>query len=273
MDDRDDELAAIYDVIYGEQEDVEFWLGMAAAARDGPVLELGCGTGRILLPLARAGFDVMGLDRASHMLRRCRAKLGCEPPEVRRRVQLVEADMTSFDVARRFALVTIPFAGFQHLRTVDEQLACLDRCRTHLRPYGRLVLDMPNPAPAPPSHAAWEESAQGEAAAQTVAWTAGRHVRWWGTVIAYDQVLQCNEYELTYEIIGADGAARRITERFPLRYIFRYELEHLLVRAGFRVVTLYGDHNGSPFGEGSPALIAVAALPAEHGSPSRANGE
>lgn len=257
MDDVDRELAAIYDAIYGARDDSAFWLETAAQA-GGPVLELGCGTGRLLLPLARAGREVTGLDLGAHMLARCRDKLKAEPQEVRDRVRLVMGDMTDFDLDRRFALITIPFAGFQHLRTVPQQLACLARCRAHLRPGGSLVLDLPNPDPAPPSHARSQGPSDGEATAQLVEWTAGRRIRWWGTVVAYDRVLQCNEYELTYEIIGADGGTRRISETFPLRFVFRYELEHLLVRAGFTIVALYGDYDGSPFGEESPALIVVA---------------
>ena len=78
------------------------------------------------------------------------------------------------------------------------------------------------------------------------------------TVIGYERSQQCNECEVTYEIIAADGATRRLTETISLRYMFRYELEHLLVRAGFRVVALYGDYDRSPFADGSPAMIVVA---------------
>ena len=91
-----------------------------------------------------------------------------------------------------------------------------------------------------------------------VAWTHGRRIRWWMTVTGYDRSLQCSDCEVTYEIIEADGATRRITETISLRYTFRYELEHLLVRAGFRIVALHGDYDGSPFGDESPALIVVA---------------
>jgi SAM-dependent methyltransferase len=251
------ELAAIYDAVYGVRDDTGFWLAVAAGV-DGPVLELGCGTGRVLIPLARAGHEVTGLDLAPHMIERARAKLRAESPEVRGRLRLVVGDMTSFDLGSRFALITIPFAGFQHLRTVEQQLACLDCCRCHLLSRGKLVLDLPNPDPAPPSHAQDQGPTDGEATAQVVDWTDGRRVRWWGTVVAYDRLLQCNEYELTYEIIGPDATTRRLTERFPLRYIFRYELEHLLVRAGFDLAFLYGDYDRSAFGEESPALIAVA---------------
>ncbi len=191
------------------------------------------------------------------MLERCRAKLESEPPEVRARVRLVAADMTSFDLGRRFAAITCPFGGFQQLRTVEQQLACLERCRAHLLPRGTLVLDLPNPDPAPAAYAR-DEPAEGEAAAEVLDWTGGRRIRWWMTVIGYDRSQQWNECEVTYEIVEAGGATRRATETISLRYIFRYELEHLLVRAGFRIVALYGDYDRSPFADASPAMIAVA---------------
>jgi SAM-dependent methyltransferase len=251
------ELAAIYDAIYADRDDAGFWQAMVAAAGAGPILELGCGTGRVLLPLARAGFEITGLDLSPQMLERCRAKLQAELPEVRERVRLLAADMTSFDAGRRFAAILCPFAGFQQLRTVEQQLACLDLCRTHLLPHGRLVLDLPNPDPAPAEYAR-DEPGDGEVTAQLVDWTEGRRIRWWMTVIGYDRLQQCNECEVTYEIIEADGAMHRVSETLSLRYTFRYELEHLLFRAGFRVVALYGDYDRSPFADGSPAMIVVA---------------
>ena len=251
-----DELAAIYDAIYGGRADTGFWWAAATAAR-GPILELGCGTGRVLLPLARDGVEITGLDLSPAMLELCRAKLQAEPPEVRARASLVAADMTSFDLGRRFAAVFCPFAGFQQLRRVDQQLACLERCRAHLIPRGKLVLDLPNPDPAPAEYAR-DDALDGEAATQEVDWTDGRRIRWWMTVVGYDRLQQCNQCEVTYEIVETDGTTRRLTETLVLRYTFRYELEHLLVRAGFRVAALYGDHDCSPFAEESPAMIFVA---------------
>ena len=250
------ELAAIYDAIWAGRDDSGFWQALAATA-GGPLLELGCGTGRVLLPLARAGHDITGLDLSAEMLERCRARLASEPPQVRDRVRLVAADMTSFHLGRRFAMVTIPFGGFQHLLSVEQQLSCLDRCRAHLLPHGRLVLDLPNTSPAPPSHVA-DGAAGEEAGAGLADWTEARRIRWWVTVTGYQRALQCNECEVTYEIIEAGGGTRRVVETVLLRYVFRFELEHLLVRAGFRIVALHGDYDGSPFGDDSPAMIAVA---------------
>jgi SAM-dependent methyltransferase len=251
------ELAVIYDAIYADRDDADFWQAMAAAAGGGPILELGCGTGRVLLPLARAGIEITGLDLSAQMLERCGAKLHTESPEVRERVRLLAADMTSFDLGRRYAAIICPFAGFQQLRTVEQQLACLERCRTHLLSHGTLVLDLPNPDPAPAEYAR-DEPGEGEATAQLVEWTEGRWIRWWMTVVGYDRLQQVNECEVTYEIIAADGAMRRMSETLFLRYTFRYELEHLLVRAGFRIVALYGDYDRSSFVDESPAMIVVA---------------
>ena len=256
-DRRASELAAIYDAVYAGRDDTAFWQTMAAAADGGPILELGCGTGRVLVPLARAGVEITGLDLSAEMLERCRARIAGEPPEVRERVQLVAADMTTFDLGRRFASIICPFAGFQQLLTVDQQLGCLERCRAHLLPRGRLVLDLPNPDPAPAEYAR-DGLGNEEPAVQLVDWTDGRRIRWWMTVIGYDRALQCNECEVTYEIVEADKVTRRLTETIFLRYTFRYELEHLLFRAGFRLAALYGDYDCSPLGDESPALIVVA---------------
>jgi len=253
---RSGELTAIYDAIYADRDDIGFWRALTASP-GGPVLELGCGTGRVLLPLARAGVEITGLDLSAQMLARCRAGLRLETPEVRDRVRLVAADMTSFDLGRRFAAIICPFGGFQQLRTVEQQLACLERCRGHLLPDGRLVLDLPNPDPAPSPYAR-DEAVEGEDAAQLCDWTDGRRIRWWMTVTGYDRSQQWTECEVTYEISEADGTTRRVAETLGLRYIFRYELEHLLVRSGYRLVALYGDYDRSPFADGSPAMIAVA---------------
>jgi SAM-dependent methyltransferase len=247
------ELAEIYDAVYAGRDDHAFWA--ALAPDDGAILELACGTGRVLLPLARAGHEIVGLDLSAQMLARCRAALAGEAGAVRRRVELVQADMTSFDLSRRFALVTSPFRGFQHLTSVERQLACLGRCHAHLRPGGRLVLDLFNPDPS----LLYEHGgSDGEDAAETLTWTGGRTIRWWGRVTGYHRADQLNQCEMTYEITTADGAIRRVTERFPLRYLFRTEVEHLLARSGFAVVALYGDYDRSSYGDDSPELIVVA---------------
>ena len=247
------ELAEIYDAVYANRDDHAFWT--ALSPDEGAILELACGSGRVLIPLAREGHEIVGVDLSAQMLARCRAKLADEPDDVRARVRLVQADMTSFDLGRRFALVTSPFRGFQHLTSVRQQLACLGRCHAHLSPGGRLVLDLFNPDP---SLLYEHPGSGGEDIAETVAWTGGRTIRWWGRVTGFHRARQFNQCEMTYEVTEANGTTRRLTERFPMRYLFRHEIEHLLARSGFRVVSLYGDYDRSPYGDDSPELIVVA---------------
>ena len=134
-------IADLYDhvVPYRERTDVDFFVEAARDAR-GPVLEIGCGSGRVLIPCARAGVPVTGLDRSGDMLAVCRARLENEPPHVRSAVNLVQGDMRQFELGRSFALATIPFRPFQHLVTVEDQLSCLACIRRHLVDGGRLVV-------------------------------------------------------------------------------------------------------------------------------------
>jgi SAM-dependent methyltransferase len=268
MDGRDAyrtaELAEIYDAVYESVDDAGFWQAMAERSSGGPLLDLACGTGRVLLPLARAGYEIWGVDLSPHMLERCRTKLDAESPATRERVSLVLGDMTSFNLGSRFGAILCAFNSFHHLRTVEQQLACLRKCREHLLPGGVLVLDLFNPDPASPVPG--EAGSLGEAAAPEpdtnvllADWTEGRQIRRWMSSCEYDRTLQCNECEMTYEVIEADGTiSGRLVEEFPLRIIYRYELEHLLARSGLGITASYGGYDGSPFSEESLGMIVVA---------------
>src|SRR6266508_3521831 len=136
------DFGLLYDSVrlYAARQDVAFYVEEAART-GGPVLELGCGTGRILLPLARAGHTVHGLDSSRHMLARCREKVAAEPAPVRGRITLHEGDVRAFDLGQGavFPLVIAPFRVFQHMITIDDQLACLAAVARHLAPGGRFI--------------------------------------------------------------------------------------------------------------------------------------
>ena len=139
-------VAQFYDHVYGpkERKDVDFYVDLAKETT-GSVLELGCGTGRVLLPTARAGFDVTGIDLSEDMLEVLQTKLVDEPEDVQQRVRIVRADIRDFALGARFELVTVPFRPFQHLISIDDQLACLSCAHRHLEPGGRLALDVFDP--------------------------------------------------------------------------------------------------------------------------------
>lgn len=260
---RDDYCAELYDSVplYLHRADVSFYVEEALAAeRCKPpdataVLELGCGSGRVLLSVARAGASIVGLDRSASMLARCRAKLSAEPPEVQRRARLLAGDMRRFDLPQKFALVTTPFRSFQHLLRVEEQLACLECVRRHLLPGGRLILDVFHVNPAALSDPVWlrEQEDTPETPLPD-----GRTLRRTHRVLAFHRAEQYNEIELCYYLRQPDGRTEIHREQFALRYFFRYELEHLLARCGFRVTALYGDYDRRPFRDDSPEMITVA---------------
>src|SRR5262249_30840191 len=108
--------ADFYDYVeaYRTRPDVGYFVDVVRET-DGLVLELGCGTGRVLIPTARAGIEIVGLDRSPQMLAVCGRKLQEEPAGIQSRVQLRQGDMRQFELSRQFRLVTIPFHPFQHL--------------------------------------------------------------------------------------------------------------------------------------------------------------
>jgi SAM-dependent methyltransferase len=250
-------VAELYDHIvpYGERQDVDFFVEAAKESR-GPTLEIGCGTGRVLIPTAQAGVEIVGLDLSTHMLKICRERLLRETPDVQSRARLVEADMRDFALPDTFGLVTTPFRPFQHLTTVDDQLRCLRSIHRHLRESGRLILDVFNP-----SLEFLTRNDTGQEAGEEPAFTTpdGRKVVRKRRIASRDMANQVNHVELIYYVTHPDGREERLVHAFAMRYLFRFEVEHLLGRCGFDVEHVYADFDKTPFGSKYPGeLIFVA---------------
>jgi len=252
-------IAEYYDHvgIYRDRPDIDFWVDAAREAGS-PVLELGCGSGRVLIPTARAGIEIVGLDASPSMLATCRARLGDEPPEVRARATLVEGDMRNFDLGRRFTLVTLPFRPFQHLETVEDQLACLASVRRSLLPGGRLIFDLFNPSLEGLTQPVGVESLP----ESEFTMPDGRRVARRFCITSQDRAAQVNQVQLIYDVIHPDGRNERQIQAIAMRYLFRYEAEHLLVRAGFKVLALYSGYDKRPFGAVYPGDLIFVAEPA-----------
>jgi SAM-dependent methyltransferase len=250
-------IAEFYDHIgrYRDRPDVAFFVDAAVKA-GGPVLEVGCGTGRVLIPTARAGVEIVGLDLSEHMLTVCRRQLREEPEPVRSKVWLAQGDMRRFELGRTFALATIPFRPFQHLLTVEDQLSCLESVRRHLVSRGGLVLDLFNP-----SLDALVNGPLGEEHAEEPEFTTpdGRRVVRRHKTVAYDRFNQIGDYELIYYVDHPDGRKERLVHSFRMRYLFRFETEHLLARAGFVVEHVYADFDRSEYGSKYPGDLLFVA--------------
>lgn len=251
-------VSSLYDFVplYASRADVAFYVDEARAA-GGSVLEVGCGTGRVLIPTALAGVAVDGLDESTEMLGQCAAKLERETAGVRERVHLHQSDARSFDLGKTFALVTAPFRVMQHQITIDDQLRFLASVRRHLRPGGRFVFDVFNPSFAALVAA---DGAEREDVPDTTLGD-GRSFRRTGRVKRVRFVEQVSEVELIYYVKHApDAEPQRAIQSFDMRWYLRDEVVHLLARAGFTVAALYGDFDRSSLTDTSKEIVVVAQL-------------
>jgi SAM-dependent methyltransferase len=249
------DLGVLYDHVapYQARGDVGFYVNETRDI-DGDVLELASGTGRVLIPIARSGKRIVGLERSEKMLARCRENVAAEPPQVRERITLHAGDMRSFDLGERFGAVIIPFRPMQHLTTIADQLACLAAARRHLAPDGRLVFDVFNPdlrrIAAPPVDEVDDTPdtplPDGSMFRRTV------------RIVAVHRLEQVSDIELIYYVTEPDRSVDRRVHAFQMRWYLRAELEHLLARAGFEIVAMYGDFDRSTLVDESPEIIVVA---------------
>lgn len=250
-------VAEYYDHVlpYRHRADIAFYTE-AAKESGGPVLELGCGTGRVLVPIARSDIHIIGIDLSKHMLKICRERLQAEPEETQARAQIVEADMREFSLDRSFELVTIPFRPFQHLLTVEDQISCLECVNRHLVDGGRLILDVFNPSLEALTRDNLGEELSEEGPFEMAD---GRRVVRRHKIVERDLFNQINYVELIYYVTHTDGREERLVHAFPMRYLYRFEAEHLLERCGFEVIDIYADFDKSPYGSKYPGELIIVA--------------
>ena len=250
-------VARLYDQVipYRDRPDVGFFVD-AARQSGGSVLEVGCGTGRVLIPTAREGIPITGLDLSDHMLEVCRQKLKEESREVQDRAVLIQGDMREFCLGETFSLVTTPFRPFQHLLTVEDQLSCLTNIRQHLEPGGALILDIFNPSLKGLSADNLGEEVGAEPEFTT---PEGIKVLRFNKTNQRDHFNQVIDVELIYYLTHPDGREERLVHAFPFRYLFRFEAEHLLSRCGFEVEKVYADYQKNPLGSVDPGELIFLA--------------
>lgn len=250
-----EQIAHYYDLTHANlTADIPFVLQLAQQAQ-GPVLELGCGSGRLLLPLAQAGYTVNGLDNSVAMLAQARARLAREPTALQNRVTLVEADMARFLLDGRYALILIPYNTFMHLDST-QAVATLQQVKMHLAENGRLFIDLANPfaiANTPEDHLLSLENVlidpdnndtilhlaanRLNTAEQTL------HITWiydrsWGGPAA-----------------GTGSPVQRTIAQATYHYRYPHQMALLLQEVGLPHFSLYGDYDNSPFHEESPRLL------------------
>lgn len=238
--------------------DAAFYRELAKRA-PGPSLELGCGTGRLLVPLAREGIEVTGLDRSKAMLGEAKRQMKREPKPVRKRIRLVHGDMTEFELADQFGLIFIAFRSFMMLDSVEAQRSCLARIFRHLAPGGTVAIDLFDPilgrleqAKTSRKWSLMSEVIHPETLGLVRIEVAGR---------TNDPLRQVFEETWRFTELGPKKVKRREKEVLRMRWTYRNEMRHLLELSGFEDIQEYSDYHGSPPAYGKEQ-VWVARKPA-----------
>jgi SAM-dependent methyltransferase len=246
--------ARFYDLDYAGF-DADLYMIQQYALRCGsPILELGCGTGRLLLPLARRGYQVTGVDVSAAMLEVARRKVTAE--KLDSHVTLLQQDMRDLDLGGRFNLAFAAINSFMHMMTAGDQLAALARVRRHLNPGGLLLLDLFNP------DLNRLLDSRGQVVLDKVMAdpeTGCQLMRFRTQTVDHGQQIIHTTYLL--DQVDGEGHVRRTLVPFSLRYLFRGELDLLLRHAGFEIEALYGSYDLDELSDDSDKMIAVARVP------------
>jgi len=253
---------AFYDWEYRRRrQDVRFYRSLVTE-KGGPVLDLGCGTGRLLVPLIRAGLEVVGVDLSWSMLRRAQSRLVRLPAGVRRRANLLRGDMTRLTFRRPFAVVLVAFHGLQHVATAAQMTRALRSFAAALEPGGWLVFDLFVPAEPflrrDPTRE-WD---------RTVFRHPGTGRRTAYTLVQrHDRRRRLLLMEMRYQALDRAGRPRGTPEvvRLCHRLWEPPEIDRLLGRSGFETLARYADFDGTPWSPGAGAateqMVVIARTP------------
>jgi SAM-dependent methyltransferase len=253
-------LYAAYTAEY--TEDLPFWLNLAKSSGD-PVLELGCGPGRVLCELAQAGLNVTGLDHDEDMIKWARAQI---PEKLQEKITFIHGDIRRFDLPDHYPLIIVPcntFAYFDH----DDALQLLMCVKHHLTQNGQLVLSIPNPSQDDIFEAGLSPNGLPESKpiSDFIEPMSGNPVQ----VYAYEEI---DREKSTCQVLWAfdelfpDGKVNRLYH--PITYHLRSlkEMNELLHHAQLDIKHVFGDYESGPLDQNSHEMIIVAMHPSENGS-------
>lgn len=244
-----DAFARYYDADYGDfSDDLPFYRELARRA-GGPVIELMCGSGRVLVPLARAGTAVTGVDISPELLVAARRNLDRAGGAAH--AALAVGDVRAPLPGGPYALAIVALNSLMHLETTDDQIAMLRNIHAVLGEGGIVALDLFNPDPREllryngelvldKTFALDDDTPVQKFVAQSV-----------------DMAAQITNVTFLYdELVGR--VVYRTTLAFAMRWLYRYELEHLLARCGFAIEAVYGSYDLDAYDSASPLLLVVA---------------
>jgi SAM-dependent methyltransferase len=240
-----------YDQAYRRRRnDVRFYTNLAVES-GGPVLELGAGTGRVALAIAKAGIDVVGVEPMGPMLEQARQRMDRLPRAARERIELRQGDLMRLRLRRKFPLVIAPFNVWMHLYTREEIERGFATVRHHLAPGGRFAFDVLLPDPVSLSRDPAKQYRGGE-----VPHPRGGVRYRYSEYFSYDPVAQIETVVMDFE--HPDGKDQSFCTPLTQRQFFPAELEALLHYNGFVVESHSGDFEGKPITAATESQVVTA---------------
>jgi adenosylmethionine-8-amino-7-oxononanoate aminotransferase/SAM-dependent methyltransferase len=229
-------LATFHDVLSAQTKDDLPYLSDLADHLTGPILEVGCGSGRVLVPLIERGHEVVGVDRSEDILYLLRCRLGSLPAETQKRATLVRADATLCALERLFQLVILPFFTLALVDGMQERLALLRNVVRHLAPNGIFVFDYPTYRPMHSGMgmvASRDLFLEGRAVTVTMGWKLSED----------SKRLIVNSF---WKVPRSDGLTRHYLEAIPIVLVDHKEVENMLADVGFVIVERRRSVEGDP---------------------------
>lgn len=248
-----DQIAHLYDQIHSVlSEDVDFLIDHTADLQE-PILELGCGSGRILLALAQTGKRITGIDNSPAMLSLARDKLRQQPGTILELVTLMEGDISSFNIPDKFGTAICSHNTLYHLPE-RERIACFNLIHQHLSPGGTICIDLDNPFkvadPIDDGLLLLER--------RLINPVSGKIILHFASSQVDPKAEECHLTWIYDESPTVGGPVSRIVVETTFYIVTRHKLELELEEAGFNLRAVYGDYKNRPYNEESPRLLVFA---------------
>ena len=251
--DIENDWPAFYDWAHASfMDDVEFYLEELKDVK-GPVLELGCGTGRVTIPLAKQGIAVTAIDISPDMVESAKKKAALDGV-TSDQANFIVGDMRDFNLDRTFSAVLMPYRSFQWLLSIVDQRCALLNAWHHLLPEGKLIFDVFNPTTD-----VLRDDGEEPFLVKDVPGEKKGHKFQLLFQNQWDHNHQINNASLIAREVGPGGKEiKKVSQSIQVRYTYRYEMMHLLELSGFQPLELYGSFARDDYQDASEHMIWIA---------------